>query len=664
MDRIPDIDPGETREWLDALEGVLATEGPDRAHFLIEQLIDNARRSGAFLPFSANTAYINTIPVEQQVHIPGDQNIEHRIRSYTRWNAMAMVVRANKHTNVGGHIASYASAATLYDVGFNHFWHGMSDKHAGDLVFIQGHSSPGIYSRAFLLGRLTEEQLDNFRQEVGGKGIASYPHPWLMPTFWQFPTVSMGLGPLMAIYQARFMKYLQDRGLADTEGRKVWCFCGDGEMDEPESMGAIGMASRENLDNLIFVINCNLQRLDGPVRGNGKIIQELESDFRGARWNVIKVIWGSRWDSLLARDSKGILMRRMMECVDGEYQTFKSRDGAYVREYFFNTPELKAMVADYSDDDIWNLNRGGHDPHKVYAAYDAAVKHKGQPTLILAKTIKGYGMGEAGEAQNITHQQKKMNVDAVRRFRDRFQIPVPDDQIDEVPYIKFAEGSPELEYMRARRMDLGGYLPARRTKAESLPIPPLEIFARFLQATGEREISTTMALVQVLQAPRSRQEHRQAHRTDRARRVSHFRHGGHVPPARNLEPARPALHARGQGTVDVLQGVEGRPGAAGGHQRGRRHVRLDRGRKQLLDARRADDSVLRLLLDVRLSAGGRPRLGGGRHALQGIPHRRHCGSHHAQRRRIAARGRPLPGPGGAHPQLRRPTIRRGATRWR
>jgi pyruvate dehydrogenase E1 component len=500
MDRIPDIDPQETREWLDALDGVLAAEGPDRAHFLIEQLIDKARRSGAYLPFSANTAYINTIPLERQVRIPGDQNIEHRIRSYTRWNAMAMVVRANKHTNVGGHIASYASAATLYDVGFNHFWHGMSDKHAGDLVFVQGHSSPGVYARAFMLGRLTEVQLDNFRQEVDGHGISSYPHPWLMPDFWQFPTVSMGLGPLMAIYQARFMKYIRDRGLADTEGRKVWCFCGDGEMDEPESMGAISMASREALDNLIFVVNCNLQRLDGPVRGNGKIIQELESEFRGAGWNVIKVIWGSRWDALLARDRKGILMRRMMEAVDGEYQTFKSKDGAYVREYFFNTPELKELVADYSDQDIWNLNRGGHDPHKVFAAYHAAVNHAGQPTVILAKTIKGYGMGiGAGEAQNVTHQQKKMHGEAIRRFRDRFGVPVPDEGLDDVPYVKFEEGSPELEYMRARRMELGGYLPARRRKADPLTVPPLTAFERFLKSTDEREISTTMAFVQILQ---------------------------------------------------------------------------------------------------------------------------------------------------------------------
>ena len=500
MDRIPDLDPQETREWLDALEGVLQTQGPDRAHFLIEQLIDKARRSGAFMPFSANTAYINTIPHHKQVRIPGDQAIEHKIRSYTRWNAMAMVVRANKHTNVGGHIASFASSATLYDVGFNHFWHAPSESHGGDLVFVQGHSAPGVYSRMFMLGRLTEEQLDNFRQEVDGKGISSYPHPWLMPTIWQFPTVSMGLGPLMAIYQARFMKYLQDRGFAKTEGRKVWVFCGDGEMDEPESMGAIGMAARESLDNLIFVVNCNLQRLDGPVRGNGKIIQELESDFRGAGWNVIKLIWGSRWDALLTRDRKGILMRRMMEAVDGEYQTFKSKDGAYVREYFFNTPELKELVADYSDDDIWNLNRGGHDPHKVFAAYHAAVNHTGQPTVILAKTIKGYGMGiGAGEAQNVTHQQKKMHVEAIRRFRDRFAVPVSDDKLEEVPYVKFEEGSPELEYMRARRMELGGYLPARRRKAEPLAVPELGAFERFLKSTDEREISSTMAFVQILQ---------------------------------------------------------------------------------------------------------------------------------------------------------------------
>jgi len=499
MDMNPDVDPQETKEWLDAIDGVLEHEGPDRAHFLIEQVIDKSRRSGAYIPFSANTAYINTIPVDRQSHMPGDPAIEEKIRNYARWNAMAMVLRANKHTNVGGHIASYASAATLYDVGYNHFWHAPSADHGGDLVFVQGHSSPGIYARAFMLGRLTTEQMDNFRQEVDGGGISSYPHPWLMPDFWQFPTVSMGLGPLMAIYQARFMKYLQDRGLAQTEGRKVWCFCGDGEMDEPESMGAIGMAGRETLDNLIFVVNCNLQRLDGPVRGNGKIIQELESDFRGAGWNVIKVIWGTHWDPLLARDKKGILMRRMMECVDGEYQTFKSKDGAYVREYFFNTPELKELVADWTDDDIWHLNRGGLDPFKVYAGYRAAVDHKGEPTVVLAKTIKGYGMGESGEAQNITHQQKKMSLESIRAMRDRFQIPVPDDKIEDVPYMTFATGSREAEYMMSRRMDLGGFLPARRRKAEPLVVPPLSTFERFLKSTEEREISTTMAFVQVLQ---------------------------------------------------------------------------------------------------------------------------------------------------------------------
>ncbi|HVP68520.1 MAG TPA: pyruvate dehydrogenase (acetyl-transferring), homodimeric type [Anaeromyxobacteraceae bacterium] len=499
MDPLPDPDPQETREWLEALEAVLAREGPDRAHFLIEQLIDRARRSGAYLPFSANTAYVNTIPVDRQPPLPGDFAIEQRIRHYVRWNAMAMVVRANHHTNVGGHIASFASAAMLYDVGYNHFWRSPTKQRGGDLVFIQGHSAPGIYARAFLLGLITEEQLDRFRQEVDGKGLSSYPHPWLMPTFWQFPTVSMGLGPLMAIYQARFMRYLQDRGLATTEERKVWALCGDGEMDEPESMGAIGMAGRERLDNLIFVVNCNLQRLDGPVRGNGKIIQELEAEFRGAGWNVVKVIWGRHWDPLLARDKNGALARRMMEAVDGDYQTYKAKDGAYVRKHFFNSPELAAMVADYSDDDIWNLNRGGHDPFKVFAAYQAAVQHRGEPTVILAKTIKGYGMGESGEAQNITHQQKKMSVESIRRFRDRFQLPVPDDKLEEVPYLRFEEGSKELEYLKARRVELGGDRPKRRRRAEPLPAPPLAAFERVLQGSGDREVSTTMVFVQILQ---------------------------------------------------------------------------------------------------------------------------------------------------------------------
>ncbi len=413
---------------------------------------------------------------------------------------MAMVLRANRNTNVGGHIASFASAATLYDVGYNHFWHAPCETHGGDLVYIQGHSSPGVYAYAFLFGQLSQEQLDNFRQETGGNGLSSYPHPWLMPTFWKFPTVSMGLGPLMAIYQARFMKYLDSRGFINTEGRKIWAFMGDGEMDEPESLGAISLASRENLDNLIFVVNCNLQRLDGPVRGNGKIIQELEGAFRGAGWNVIKVIWGSYWDPLLARDTKGLLQKRMMECVDGEYQNFKARDGAYVREHFFGKyPELLEMVANMSDDDIWRLNRGGHDPYKVYAAYAAAVKHTGQPTVILAKTIKGYGMGEAGEAQNITHQQKKMGTTSLKAFRNRFGLDIPDDKIDEVPYLTFAEDSPEFAYMQERRKALGGTFHYRKTSAQALEIPPLSSFESLLKASGEgRESSTTMAFVRIL----------------------------------------------------------------------------------------------------------------------------------------------------------------------
>ncbi|MDK9726125.1 MAG: pyruvate dehydrogenase (acetyl-transferring), homodimeric type [Sterolibacteriaceae bacterium MAG5] len=495
-----DADPQETREWLDALDAVIEQEGPERAHYLIERLIELGHRTGINLPYSATTEYVNTIPADRQLPAPGDYALENKIRAYIRWNALAMVLRANKgDSNLGGHIASFASAATLYDVGFIHFWHAPSEKHGGDLIFVQGHSAPGVYARAFLLGRLSEEQLDGFRQEVDGKGLPSYPHPWLAPDFWQFPTVSMGLGPIQAIYQARYMKYLHDRKLADTAGRKVWAFMGDGEMDEPESMGAIGMAGREKLDNLIFVINCNLQRLDGPVRGNGKIIQELESDFRGAGWNVIKVIWGSYWDPLLAADKHGLLRKRMMECVDGDYQTFKSKDGAYVREHFFNTPELKAMVANWSDEDVWRLNRGGHDPHKVYAAYKAAAEHTGQPTVILAKTIKGYGMGESGEAQNITHQQKKMGTTSLKAFRDRFKLPITDEQLEQLPYLKFPDGAPELEYMRSHRMALGGYLPQRRRRVEPLPVPPLSAFDAQLKASGEgREFSTTMAFVRIL----------------------------------------------------------------------------------------------------------------------------------------------------------------------
>jgi pyruvate dehydrogenase E1 component len=495
-----DIDPVETQEWLDALQSVVSYEGHDRAKFLLEKLGEKARETGVHLPFNANTPYLNTIPPSEEERIPGQAGIEWRIRTIIRWNAMAMVVRANKVTSeLGGHIASFASSATLYDVGFNHFWHAPSDSHGGDLVFIQGHSAPGIYARAFMEGRLTEADLERFRQEVDSGGLSSYPHPWLMPDFWQFPTVSMGLGPLTAIYQARFMRFLHDRGIIDDTNRKVWAFMGDGEMDEPESLGAISLAARENLDNLVFVINCNLQRLDGPVRGNASIVQELERDFRGTGWNVIKVLWGANWDPLLMRDKLGLLRKRMGECCDGEYQAFKRKGGTFTRDNFFGAyPELKELVADMSDDDIWRLDRGGHDAQKVYAAYAAAMKHKGQPTVILAKTVKGYGMGEAGEGQNITHQQKKMGEDALRAFRDRFDIPVPDDQVAKAPYYRPADDSAEVKYINERRKALGGYLPSRRKTADPLKIPDISAFDAQLKGTGDREISTTMAFVRML----------------------------------------------------------------------------------------------------------------------------------------------------------------------
>ncbi|MCD4486843.1 pyruvate dehydrogenase (acetyl-transferring), homodimeric type [Chromobacterium vaccinii] len=496
-----DIDPLETQEWTEALESVLDNEGAERAHFLLETMVERTRRRGAHLPFDATTAYQNTIPVGKEAKSPGNHEMEHRIRSINRWNAAAMVLRAGKKDlELGGHIASFQSSATLYDVGFNHFWRAQNENQDGDLIYFQGHIAPGVYSRAFMEGRLSADQMDNFRQEVDGQGLSSYPHPWLMKDFWQFPTVSMGLGPLMAIYQARFLKYLESRGLAKTMGRKVWCFCGDGEMDEPESLGAIAMAAREGLDNLVFVINCNLQRLDGPVRGNGKIIQELEGDFRGSGWNVLKVIWGSRWDPLLAMDTKGLLKKRMDECVDGDYQTFKSKDGGYVREHFFGKyPELREMVANMSDEEIWNLNRGGHDPHKVYAAYhQASYNANGRPTVILAKTIKGYGMGASGEAKNIAHQAKKMDLDSLRNFRDRFGIPVSDADLPNVPYYLPAEDSPEMKYMRERRAALGGYLPARNPVNHPLAVPELSAFDAQLQASGDREFSTTMAFVRML----------------------------------------------------------------------------------------------------------------------------------------------------------------------
>ncbi|HEV2609410.1 MAG TPA: pyruvate dehydrogenase (acetyl-transferring), homodimeric type [Noviherbaspirillum sp.] len=497
-----DPDVMETQEWLDALEAVIETEGPERAHYLMERMVDLARRRGAHIPFSSNTAYVNTIPAHLGEHCPGNLEYEERLRSWMRWNAMAMVVKTNRgEGDLGGHISSFASLANMLGIGFNHFWHAPTEDHGGDLLYIQGHSSPGIYARSFLEGRITEDQMLNFRREVDGKGLSSYPHPKLMPDYWQFPTVSMGLGPLMAIYQARFLKYLHARDIAKTDNRKVWVFCGDGEMDEPESMGAIGMAGREKLDNLVMVVNCNLQRLDGPVRGNGKIIQELEADFRGAGWNVVKVIWGGYWDELLARDKEGILQRVMMETVDGEYQNYKAKDGAYVRKHFFGKhPKLLEMVSKMSDDDIWRLNRGGHDPHKIYAAFKNAQDTKGQPTVLLVKTIKGFGMGKSGEARNTAHQTKKLDDQAIRDMRDRFNIPIPDDKLAEIPFFKPSEDSPEMKYLHERRKALGGYLPQRRMKAdETLQVPDLAAFQAVLDPTAEgREISTTQAFVRMI----------------------------------------------------------------------------------------------------------------------------------------------------------------------
>jgi pyruvate dehydrogenase E1 component len=495
-----DLDPRETQDWLESIDSVLKTHGPERAHFLLERLIDYTRRSGAYLPFKPNTAYLNTISTGQQKDYPGSREVERRIEAYIRWNAMAMVVQANRiSSEYGGHLSSYASAATLYEVGFNHFWRAASERHPGDMVFIQGHASPGIYARAYLEGRLTEDQLRHFRQEVAGDGLSSYPHPWLMPNFWQFPTVSMGLGPMQAIFQARFQRYLENRGIVQPSDRKVWAFLGDGEMDEPESMGALTMPVREKLDNLVFVINCNLQRLDGPVRGNGKIIQELEAAFLGAGWNVIKVLWGDRWDPLLAKDTQGLLRRVMEECVDGEYQNFKAKGGAYTREHFFGKfAELKEMVANMSDEEIWRLNRGGHDPRKVYAAYWAASQHKGQPTVILAKTVKGFGLGKSAEGQMITHQQKKLSDEDLMTFRDRFNIPISNEEISRLPFCKPPEDSEELRYLRSHRVTLGGYLPSRRTSAPALAIPALEVFQPLLAGSEGREISTTMAFVRML----------------------------------------------------------------------------------------------------------------------------------------------------------------------
>lgn len=505
-----DLDSQETLEWKHALEAVIAQEGPERAHFLLEQLLEHAREHSIDMPFSATTGYVNTIEPDQEAHSPGNLDLEGRLRAYMRWNAMAMVVKANRLDpidggDLGGHISSFQSLAHMFAAGFNHFWHADNTDeggtHGGDLLYIQGHSSPGIYARAFLEGRISEEQMLNFRQEVDGKGLPSYPHPKLMPGFWQFPTVSMGLGPIMSIYQARFLKYLHARGIADTSQRKVWVFCGDGEMDEPESLGAIGLAAREKLDNLVFVVNCNLQRLDGPVRGNGKIIQELEGEFRGAGWNVIKLIWGKEWDGLLARDKDGALRKLMMDTLDGDYQAFKANDGAYVRKNFFGRdPRTAEMVAKMTDADVWNLRRGGHDAQKVYAAFHRAHNSQGGPTVLLVKTVKGWGMGKAGEGKNTAHQTKKLGDDDIRYMRDRFNIPIPDSELSKIPFYKPADDTPEMKYLHERRKALGGYLPKRRARSsESFTVPALENFKAVLDPTAEgREISTTQAYVRFL----------------------------------------------------------------------------------------------------------------------------------------------------------------------
>ncbi|MEG1357826.1 pyruvate dehydrogenase (acetyl-transferring), homodimeric type [Comamonas sp.] len=500
------LDQQESREWMDALSAVIDREGADYAHKLIEDLLEHARQNSVDMPFSATTGYVNTIEADQEAKCPGNLEIEGRLRAYMRWNAMAMVVKANRlypadGGDLGGHIGSFASLANMFAAGFNHFWHAENENHGGDCLYIQGHVSPGIYARAYLEGRISEEQLLNFRQEVDGKGLSSYPHPKLMPDFWQFPTVSMGLGPLMAIYQARFLKYLHARGIANTENRKVWVFCGDGEMDEVESLGAIGLAAREKLDNLVFVINCNLQRLDGPVRGNGKIIQELEGEFRGSGWNVIKLIWGKGWDELLAKDKDGVLKKIMMECNDGDYQAMKANDGAFVRKNFFGRdPRALKMVEHMSDDEIWNLRRGGHDSQKVYAAFKEANTAQGQPTVLLVKTVKGFGMGKIGEGKNNVHQTKKLSDEDIKAFRDRFNIPIPDSQIADIPFYKPADDTPEMKYLHERRKALGGYLPHRRQQAdEKFTAPTLDTFKAILEPTPEgREISTTQAYVRFL----------------------------------------------------------------------------------------------------------------------------------------------------------------------
>ena len=648
------IDAAETRDWLESLEDLLHSRGHQRVREILSELQIHAQKRGVALPMTSQTPYVNTILADRQPPYPGNRELERRIKSIIRWNAMAMVVKANRENEgIGGHISSYASCATLYEVGFNHFFRGPDHPCGGDLVFFQGHASPGIYSRAYIEGRLTGAQLHNFRRDLAEAGGAtSYPHPWLMPDFWQFPTVSMGLGPIMAIYQARFIRYLDDRGLRPYHGQKVWAFLGDGETDEPESLGAITLASRERLDNLIFVVNCNLQRLDGPVRGNGSIVQELEAVFRGAGWNVIKVLWGSDWDELLARDEDGRLARRMGEIVDGEYQKYAVEGGAYIRRHFWEVdPKLANMVRHMSDDQLWRMNLGGHDPAKVYAAYKAAFECIGRPTVILARTIKGYGLGEAGEGKNITHQQKKLNEDEMLHFRDRFRIPLSDEEVRQAPFYRPSADSPEMAYIHDRRRLLGGYLPQRRNVAPDVPMPEPASVGRIpdrqRRAGGVHHDGLRPHSDQAAQG----QTDWPAHRADRAGRSPHVRHGSAVPAVRHLLARRAVVRAGGCRSVDVLQGGARRPDSGRGHQRSGVDEFVHRRRHGVRQPERVHDPVLHLLLDVRFPAHRRLDLGGGRFADPRFPGRRDGRPHHAQRRRSAASGRPLAPAGhvGAEP---------------
>ena len=636
---LPDIDPEETAEWLESFDELLERSGPARARYLMLRLLERAGEQRVALPSLTSTDYVNTIPTELEPWFPGDEDVERRYRAWIRWNAAIMVHRAQRPgVGVGGHISTYASSAALYEVGFNHFFRGKSHPGGGDQVFIQGHASPGIYARAFLEGRLTTDQLDGFRQEHShpGGGLPSYPHPRLMPDFWEFPTVSMGLGPMNAIYQARFNHYLHDRGIKDTSDQHVWAFLGDGEMDEPESRGLAHVAALEGLDNLTFVVNCNLQRLDGPVRGNGKIIQELESFFRGAGWNVIKVVWGREWDALLHADRDGALVNLMNTTPDGDYQTYKANDGAYVRDHFFGRdPRTKALVEPMTDSEIWNLKRGGHDYRKVYAAYRAAVEHKGQPTVILAKTIKGYSLGAHFQGRNATHQMKKLALQDLKDFRDAIRIPISDAQLEQDPYLPpyYHPGpeAPEIRYLLERRHALGGFLPERRNKSKALPLPGRDVYTPLKKGSGHQEVATTMAIGPDVQRTVARQGDRPTHRADHPGRGAHVRDGLVVPVAEDLQPQRPALHRRRRRTHAGLQGKRDRPDPARGHQRGRIGRVVHRGRHVVLDAQRADDPDLHLLFDVRVPAHRRRPVGRRRPDVARLPARGHRGAHHPDR---------------------------------